>query len=108
MALIATQQVDRDGVAVTFAAATAGGDTAAPNDHSALIVKNGGTAAITVTLATPQTVDGLAVEDTAVSVAAGAETLIPLYPHLYRNPATGVVNITYSAVASVTVAVVNV
>ncbi len=106
MALLATQQIDRDGLNATYVAAAAGGDTAAPDDRAFLHVKNGGASPVTVTLVTPGTVSGLAISDTTVSVAAGGAQFIPLYPSLYRDPSSGLVSITYSGVTSVTVAVI--
>lgn len=106
MALLSTQVVAPTGTALTFAAATVGGDTCATGSDVRLFVKNGSGSSITVTLVTPGTVDGdLAIADRTVTVAAGAETAIPM-TDLYRNPSTGVASITYSAVTTVTVAVV--
>jgi hypothetical protein len=89
-----------------FVAATAGaGDDCATGAGVELAVKNGSGASITVTLATPETVDGdLTVQDRAVAVPAGSEVTIPITDR-YRNPATGRCGITYSAATSVTVAV---
>lgn len=78
-----------------------------------LSVINGGTAAITVTVVTPGTVDGdLAIEDRAVSVPVGTTpTLIPLTSTHYKQPTgsadAGRAYVNYSAVTSVTRAVVS-
>lgn len=107
MALLTTQQTTSAGGAITLAAAAAGGDTAdISNGRTLLWVKNGGGSSITVTLATPGTVDGdLAIGDRAVTVANATEKLIgPLNPAVYG----GVVAITYSGVTTVTVAAVSV
>lgn len=54
-----------------------------------LMVANGGAASATVTVETPETVDGdLAVADRAVTVAAGATKLIPLTSNHYRQNTT--------------------
>jgi hypothetical protein len=106
MALLPTQVVAPTGTALTFTAASGGGDTCVTGSDVQLYVKNGSGSSITVTLATPGTVDGdLAIADRTVTVAAGAETAVPM-TDLYRNPSTGVASITYSAVTTVTVAVV--
>jgi hypothetical protein len=106
MALLPTQVVAPTGTALTFPDASAGGDTCATGTDVKLYVKNGSGASIVVTLATPGTVDGdLAIADRTVTVAAGVMSAIPM-TDLYRNPSTGVASITYSAVATVTVAVV--
>lgn len=73
-----------------------------------LHVKNGSGASVTVTIPTPaaadRLVDGLAVPDRAIAVAAGAERLIALGTSpAYKQPG-GVAHIDYSAVTSVTVA----
>lgn len=85
-------------------AATSGGDTAPTGAGVFLVVKNADASSHTVTLATPQTVDGdLAVADRTVTVAAGKTELIPLTAR-YRDPSTGRAAITYDAVTSVSVA----
>lgn len=89
-----------------LAAATSGGDDCQAGAGVLLAVKNADSAPHTVTLATPQTVDGdLAVADRPVVVAAGATELIPV-TSTYRNPATGRAALTYDGVTSVTVAVI--
>ncbi|MFG2328249.1 hypothetical protein ACGFMM_01350 [Streptomyces sp. NPDC048604] len=89
-------------------AAAGGGDDCATGAGVLLVVSNGDASPHTVTLATPETVDGdLAVADRAVVVAAGAEAVIPVTSR-YRNPSTGRCAITYDGVTSVTVAVVRV
>jgi len=74
-----------------------------------LVVKNGNAGACTVTITTPETVDGdLAVADRVVSVpATTGETLIPLTSR-YRDPTTGRCTITFSPTSSVTRCVVRV
>jgi hypothetical protein len=107
LATLTTQVVPHAGLAPTFAAATSGGDKAATGTGVAFAVKNGGGSSITITFAVPQTVDSLAVTSRTVSVAAGAESYIPL-PDLYKNSSDGLAHITYSAVTTVTVAVLRV
>lgn len=104
MALLAPQTVDDASSAVTFAAAAAGGDTAICASNRLLLVRNADTSSKTVTLATPGSVRGLAIADRAVTVAAGETRVIRLDPSLYAD-STNTVAITYSAVTSVTVAV---
>lgn len=104
MATIATQLVTHAGIAGSFAAASAGGDACATGAGMVLVVKNGDSVSHTVTLATPGTVDGLAISDRTVTVAAGDEEYIGV-PDLFKDPATGLATVTYDAVTSVTVAV---
>ncbi|MFF3857529.1 hypothetical protein [Micromonospora sp. NPDC002575] len=72
-----------------------------------LLVRNGDSSSHTVTLVTPGTVNGLAIADRPVPVAAGAVEAIPV-TNDYRNPATGRASITYDDVTSVDVAVLRV
>jgi hypothetical protein len=106
MATLATQVIAQAGTAITFAAATGGGDACATGSDVKLLVKNGAGSSMTVTLVTPGNVDGdLAIADRAVTVAAGVTTGIPITDR-YLDPATGLAAITYSSVTTVTVAVI--
>jgi hypothetical protein len=87
-----------------MAAASAGGDTAPVGKDMLLHVFNGSGSSVTVTLVTPGNVSGLAIADAALVVPAGDSGFFPL-ARVYRNPSTGLANITYSASASVEVAV---
>lgn len=110
MAALATNVVPLTGLQLdgVLVAATSGGDDCQTGAGVFLVVKNADASGHTVTLATPQTVDGdLAVADRAVTVAAGKTELIPVTDR-YRSPATGRCAITYDAVTSVSVAVVRV
>lgn len=110
MAALATNVVPLVGLQLDslLGPATAGGDDCQTGSGVFLAVKNADASSHTVTLATPQTVDGdLAVADRAVVVAAGKTELIPVTDR-YRNPSTGRAAVTYDAVTSVTVAVVRV
>ena len=107
MAFLNQQQMTSAGGAITLAPAAAGGDTAEiGSGRSFLWCKNGSGAAITVTLATPGTVDSdLAVADRTVTVPAAGDRLIgPLNPTVYGS----IVSVTYSSVTSLTVAVVSI
>jgi hypothetical protein len=104
MALLSVQQAALAGKAITFANATSGGDTLKPRSRSVLLVKNGDASAKTVTVVIPGNTEfGQPQPDVAVTVAAGAETLIGPFPAGSEDD-TGTVSITYSAVTSVTVA----
>lgn len=108
MALLSPQLPTFAGVAVTYAAAAAGGDTFVPSARRRLHVKNGGASPITVTITTPATYAGLAIADAGGSVAAGAEVAFgPFDPALFADSG-GVAAVTYTAVTSVTVAVLEV
>jgi hypothetical protein len=90
-----------DAAAQTVAAA-GGGDTAPVGPGRFLYASNGSGGALTVTVATPGTVSGLAIADTAVSIAAGDIAIIPL-ANVHRG-SNGRAAITYSGVTSLTVA----
>lgn len=83
-------------------AAAGGGDTAPVGPGRFLYVNNGSGGSLTVTVATPGTVSGLAIADTAVAVGAGDHALIPL-SNVFRG-ANGRAAVTYSGVTSLTVA----
>lgn len=107
MATLSVQSVTHSGLAPTFTAAAAGGDACPTGSGIVLLVQNGDSGSHTVTLVTPGTVDGLAVADRAIVVAAGATAFIPV-ADVYRDRSTGLASITYDGVTSVTVAVVRV
>lgn len=98
------------GTAVTFEAANVDGNSFTAARGRALHVKNGSASPITVTVPTPASVDGLAVADRAVAVAAGAHTVIGLgaatAAGIYAQT-DGSVYVDYSAVTTVTVAVID-
>jgi hypothetical protein len=108
MTLRNPQSVDRDGMAIEFDAAAAGGDTAPADDQNVLLIRNGGTAAITATLATPRDVQGLAIENLAVLVAVGAIAAVRLGPRNVFGDVDGVASWTYDGVTSVDVAVIKI
>lgn len=108
MAALATQQVTQAGTAVTMAAATSGGDTLTPSDHTHLRVKNGGGSPINVTVAGQGVCNQGFTHDLVVAVAAGAEEDIgPIGPARFARSSDGQAAVTYSGVTSVTVAAVS-
>jgi hypothetical protein len=111
MATLTTHAVPHAGLVLAsgdFVQAGSGGDKSAVGDGVVLIVKNGDSSAHTVTMATPGTVDSLAVADRAVAVAAGDTGYIPVLDE-YRDPSDGLAHFTYDATPStLTVAVIRV
>lgn len=105
MALLANQDGSGPtGATITPVAAAGGGDTMAGGSGRFLYVANGGGSPITVTLVTPEQVEGaLAVADRTVSVTNATFRHIPV-PSRYNDPSTGLASITYSGVTTVTVA----
>jgi hypothetical protein len=102
---LATQSITRAGVVPSYAAATGGGDKFTPTKDTWLHAKNGSGGSITVTIVTPKTdAWGNAVADNAIAIAAGAEKVIGPFPaDAYSDPATGLADITYSGVTSLTI-----
>ena len=99
------QQIVRTGLEETYAAVdAANGNDFANDGRMFLLVKNGAGAPITVTIATPTTVDGNAVADLAVVVTNAEQRMIgPFPPNLYNTD--GKVQVDYSSGTSVTAAV---
>jgi hypothetical protein len=106
MATVATEPVPTTGLDATANAATpTTGDKVRPD--SIIRAINGSGGAVTMTMVTPQTVDGdLAVADRDVAIPAGEHRFIRATA-TYRNPADGLVTITWSATASVTFEVIS-
>jgi hypothetical protein len=108
MATLTTQAMGRAGLTPTTVAAAGGGDAAETGRGNSLYINNGGGAPITVTIAVPTAATafpGLTYTNNAITVTNGTFKLIPLPPE-YRDPTTGLATITYSAVTTVTVAVI--
>lgn len=105
MATLSVQDPTRSGIALTFNAAAGGGDAFANDGQTYVIIRNDSVAPITVTFTIVQTVEGSTPAGRAYVVAAGATFIIPPFPAAqYTNPATGLVNITYSGVTTLFVA----
>lgn len=87
-----------------FVSASAGGDTCETGKGVVLLVKNAGATTPTVTVATPETVDGdLTVQDRVVPIPANATLFAIPITDRYRNPSSRRANITYSASADLSV-----
>ena len=109
MATLAVQQIPVTGFTPTFAAAGAGGDAANPDDRTFLRVKNGSASPINVTIVDPGTTQiGQANPDPVVVVPASTGDVLIDLPASLASLTTGLVSWTYSAVATVTVALVRV
>lgn len=107
MALLTTQTVVPGGLNPTFTAAAGGGDTLQPGNDTYLHVKNASGGALTVTVDSVTPCNYGSDHDLVVSVPAAGERLIgPLTPTRFANASTGLVNVTYSGVTSLTVAAV--
>jgi hypothetical protein len=102
---ITPQKATSGGLAPAYEPANVAGNSYQMLNGRVLHVKNGSGVSVTVTIPTPQTVDGLAVADRTIAVPASGERLIALgRTSAYKQPGY-VAFIDYSAVTSVTVAV---
>lgn len=109
MATLSVQVISRTGTAATYGAAAGGGDEFVNDGTSRLHVKNGGGSPITVTIDSPNTcnfgVAANAAHDYAITVGAGADKFIGPFSADQFNDVNGKVQVTYSGVTTVTVAV---
>lgn len=98
----------RPGTAVTFTSATTDGHAFQNERENVLfLVKNDSGGSITVTIATPGTIDGLAIPDQGGSVAAGTIKVFgPFGKSLYNQDdsagATGLTEAVFVNVSSIT------
>ena len=112
MATIAKQTRTAASPIIVFAAAEAGGDAfLASAKRSALVIKNDDSSSHTATLTGQVTSPpaGLAVADFDIVVAAGKVAVVPAPGGSwgnFRDPTTGLVEVTYDDVTSVSVALV--
>jgi hypothetical protein len=105
MATVPVAAITRDGVAVTYATASGGGDKVKPGPDVFLLVKNGSGSSLTVTITgVGQTGYGVNNPNKTFTVAAGADKAIPLLA-AYGNPDDGgLAAIGWSSATSVTFA----
>ncbi len=94
----------------TYEAAFVDGHKFTNTDRHFLHVKNGGGGATVCTVQTPKTVDGLAVAELIVSIAAGEERMIgPFPPGTYNQPSgadAGMVYVDFDVLTTVTLAAI--
>ena len=105
---LAVQVILRSGLnEPVFSAANADGHDVPNSGRMFLYVKNGGGSDSEVTVAAPGTVDGLAIADRVVDVAAGEDEIMGPYPPDIYNEEAGVtdtIEVTFEQVTSVTIA----
>lgn len=102
---LTVQVIARTGLDPAYSSANADGHSVQNTGRECVHVVNGGGGAITVTIQTPGTVDGLAVSDRTVSVPAGEDRIIGPFPvRDYNQPNTETIYVDFSGVTSVTVA----
>jgi hypothetical protein len=108
MAVLSVETATVSGLEATDNAANAGGDSFANDGNTFLNVKNGSGGDITVTVNSQVTnpCPGQAAADIAVVITAGEERIIGPFNQQAFNNANGQVELTYSGVTSLTVAVI--
>lgn len=104
MGVLNVQSITQAGVSPTFSAAGAAGDSFANTEKTYFHVKNGGGSSITVTVDSVAKCNHGFDHDLAITVPPSGEKIIGPFPAARFNDDTSKVNVTYSAVTSVTVA----
>lgn len=106
MAILTRVEPTIDGTDPGFVAADVAGDSFAVDDDTTLWVDNASASPVDVTLTSQATAEpGIAPANKVVTVPAGAVRAVRCNPSGRFRDANGRANVTYSAVASVTVAV---
>jgi hypothetical protein len=106
MAVLTVQTIVKAGITPSYVAAAGGGDTFVNDGETFFHVKNGDASSITVTFDAVGKLEGFAIADLAVTVAATSEEMVGPFPRgIFNSGATGV-GVSYSAVTSVTVAAI--
>jgi len=85
-----------------LAAASAGGDKVRTSSGTFVAVKNAGVGPHTVTIVSPGTVGGLAIDDAAVVVAPATTLLIGPFAPVFKDEA-GQVSLTYDSAVDLTI-----
>lgn len=97
---LTVQEITRDGINPAMTAANEDGHLIANDGKKTFFyVYNGNGSSITVTFATPNTVDTLAIADRQVTVPAGEYRMIGPFPTAYYGTT---LTVSFSAVTSVT------
>jgi len=108
MATVAPIARARTANPITFTAANGGGDTFANSGRELLLVRhtNGVGSAVTLTVATTETVDGLAVADLAVVIDPGETQVLGPFPKAIYDNSSGNVALSWSSATDIEVAVI--
>ena|SRR3990167_1921862 len=107
MATLTVQEPTLAGITPTYAAVTAGGDEFAYSGGDILIhVKNSGTQQV-VTVVTPATIEGVAIDNPTVTIPAttGDKMIKLTAPGNLFVPADGKIDLTYDGAGGMTIAV---
>lgn len=107
MAVLVAQAAPVAGLdTIVWTPADAGGDEAPTGTSMVLLVRNDDAVSHTLTVVTPGTVRGIPIEDVTVTIPAGEVAVVPM-ASIYRAPATRRAALSWDAVTSVEVAVLD-
>lgn len=105
MALLNVQQVDLTGVKPTFNTCNAAGDTFYNNGQTYIHIKNGDTSSKTVTVLSPGKCNQGFQHDLSITIPANEERVVGFFIPTGRFNTDEKVSLTYSAVTSLTIAI---
>ncbi len=110
MATLAVVNAAKSGVEVVAGAAAcaAGGDTYPNTGQEIAIITNNSVGTITVTVATPNKLDGHDIADRTVAIAPSTTEVLGPYPPGTYNNASGQVALTYTGVTTLFIKVLKV
>ena len=110
MATLTVQALTTAGLQATYTAAAVAGDEVVNDGHSLIHVKNGHSAATTVTIASQMSPvpKGLVAADMTVEVTASGEKMIGFFSKLAYNDSSAMLQLTYTTHTSLTLAVISV
>ena len=106
MTTLVVQEIDQDGVVVTFVAATAAGDDFLNDGRTYLEIVNGGAGAVVVTADSKSNCNQGFDHDLTLSVGAGLTGRLGPFEPTRFNGADGLMDVTYDQDLTVTVAAV--
>ncbi len=107
MATLVVQKPSLTGVTVTFVSAAGGGDVFPNTGREFIHIKNGDASSHDITVNSVTPCDQGADHDLVVAVGAGVTKAIGPFATTRFNDGSGNVSLTYSAVTSVTIAIVS-
>lgn len=102
---LAVQQIVRSGLTPNYTAANVDGHSI-PNGGTEFIHVKTGASGVTVTIQTPNTVDGLAITDRQIVIGTSSERMIGPFPRNVYNQGAEEVYIDFSQVTTVTIAAI--
>lgn len=94
-------QIARTGIAAALSAANVDGHSVPNNGRMFIEIVNGAGSPITVTIPTPNTVDGQAITDRTVSVTNGERRLIGPFPPSVYNQSDATIYVDFSDVTTI-------